>query len=144
MNETVVLDTSAILCVVRDEPGSDFVEARLDDAAAGRLVAAASFISLTEILYTTSRVAGKRRADELIAVVKAWPLEFVYPDEALAIAAGEIKAQFSLSFADAFVAATARARNALLVHKDPEFETLRSAIRLKPLPCKPAKAPAKR
>ena len=40
------------------------------------------------------------------------------------------------SEADAFVAATARETNATLLHKDPEFESLRGRIKLKALPYK--------
>lgn len=133
----VVLDTSAIFSLLRDEPGSDFVEARLKEAAAGKAVVVASFVSLTEIFYNTMQLADRRRADELLALVKAWPVEFIYPDEALCLAAGEIKALFRISFADAFVAATARETNAVLLHKDPEFESLRGTVRLKALPYKP-------
>jgi hypothetical protein len=46
----VVLDISAILSVIQDEPGADFVEARLEEGASGKIAIAASFISLTEIL----------------------------------------------------------------------------------------------
>jgi predicted nucleic acid-binding protein len=132
----VVLDTSAIFAVLRDEPGSDLVEARLNDAAAGKALIAASFVSLTEIFYNTIQLADRKRADELLAIVKSWPIKFIYPDEALCLAAGEIKALFPLSFADAFVAATARETNALLLHKDPEFESLRGTLKLKALPYK--------
>ena len=133
----VVLDTSAIFSLLRDEPGSDFVVARLNEASAGKTVVVASFVSLTEIFSNTMRLADRRRADELLAIVKSWPVEFIYPDEALCLAAGEIKALFRLSFADAFVAATARETNAVLLHKDPEFESLRGRVRLKALPYKP-------
>ena len=113
MNEAdVVLDTSAILSVIQDEPGADFVEARLEQAASGKIVIAVSF------------------------VIKSWPVEFVQSDEALCIAAGEIKARFLVSFADAFVGATAQRLGALLIHKDPEFESLKSVIKLKALPYK--------
>lgn len=137
MNEAdVVLDTSAILSVIQDEPGADFVEARLEQGASGKIVIAASFVSLTEILYKTIQLADKRRADELVAVIKSWPVQFVHSDEALCIAAGEIQARFLVSFADAFVAATAERFGALLIHKDPEFESLKSLIKLKALPYK--------
>ena len=64
MNEAdVVLDTSAILSVIQDEPGADFVEARLEEGASGKIVIAASFVSLTEILYKTIQLADKRRAE---------------------------------------------------------------------------------
>jgi predicted nucleic acid-binding protein len=132
----VVLDTSAIFSVLRNEPGADFVEARLNEAAAGKTHISASFVSLTEIFYNTIRLADRRRTDELLALVKSWPVEFIYPDEALCLAAGEIKALFPLSFADAFVAATARETNAVLLHKDPEFESLRGTVKLKALPYK--------
>lgn len=137
MNESdVVLDTSAIFSLLRDEPGADFVEARLKDATAGKLVVAASFVSLTEIFYNTVHLADKKRADEVVAIVKSWPMQFVYPDEALCLAAGEIKASFALSLADAFVAATARETNAVLVHKDSEFDSLRGTVKLRGLPYK--------
>ena len=137
MNEAdVVLDTSAILSVIQDEPGVDFVEARLEEGASSKIVIAVSFVSLTEILYKTIQLADKRRADELVAVIKSWPVEFVHSDEALCISAGEIKARFLISFADAFVAATAQRFGALLIHKDPEFESLKSVINLKALPYK--------
>ena len=138
MNEAgVVLDTSAILALIRDEPGAEFVEAKLEAVSAGKLVLMASFVSLTELFYITTQLGGARRAEELIAIVKSWPMRFIYPDEALCLLAGEIKAGFTVSFADAFVAATAQQANAVLIHKDPEFEALRSAVKLKALPYKP-------
>jgi uncharacterized protein len=86
--------------------------------------------------FQTIQLADKRRADELVAVIKSWPVEFVHSDEALCIAAGEMKARFLVSFADAFVGATAQRFGALLIHKDPEFESLKSVIKLKALPYK--------
>ena len=137
MNEVdVVIDTSAILTLIRDEPGSEFVEAKLDAASAGKIAVAASFVSLTELLYTATQLSGTRRAEELIAIVKSWPMRFIYPDEALCLLAGEIKASFAVSFADAFIAATAQQSAALLIHKDPEFEALRAILKLKALPYK--------
>jgi predicted nucleic acid-binding protein len=45
-------------------------------------------------------------------------------------------ASFHLSFADAIIAAVARLHEAVLVHKDPEFETLADEISLLNLPYK--------
>ena len=95
-----------------------------------------SFASLTEIFYNTLQLAERKRADELVATVKSWSVDVVYPDEALCLAAGELKASFRLSFADAFVAATAQLADALLLHKDPEFEALRGKVKLQALPYK--------
>ena len=44
-----------------------------------------------------------------------------------------------VSFADAFVAATAQRLDATLVHKDPDFDALKGIIKLHALPPKPGK-----
>jgi len=47
-----------------------------------------------------------------------------------------LKAAHKVSFADAFVAATALRLKATLVHKDPEFDALKNVIQLEALPPK--------
>jgi predicted nucleic acid-binding protein len=131
-----VLDTSAIVCLLEDEPGADVVEERLTAAQAGKIQLGLSCVSLVEVYYKAHQSEGQQHAVQLVAMMKSWPVECVYPDEALCLAAGEIKALFSLSFAEAFVAATAREAKAVLFHKDPEFESLRGTVRLRALPYK--------
>ena len=50
--------------------------------------------------------------------------------------AGQVKANYKLSFADARVAATALEFDAILVHKDPEFLELKNRIKMLELPYK--------
>ena len=139
-----VLDTSAILCLLEDEPGADVVEQKIAAAEAGNIKLGASFVSLTETFYITHLSQGQARAQEFVAVVKSWPMEIIYPDESLCLAAGEIKATHSVSLADAFVAATAHLASAVLIHKDPEFEALKGTISLQALPYKPPTKKASR
>ena len=131
-----VLDTSAIVCVLEDEPGADVVEERLTAAQAGKIQLGASCVSLVEVYYKSYQSQGQHHASHLVTIMKSWPVDFVFPDEGLCLAAGEIKALFPLSFADAFVAATARETKAVLFHKYPEFELLRGMVSLKALPYK--------
>lgn len=131
-----VLDTSAIICLLEDEPGADLVEQKVAAAEAGKIKLGASFVSLTEAFYITHLSQGKPRAEEFVAVIKSWPMQIIYPDESLCFAAGEIKATYSVSLADAFVAATAQLTSAILIHKDPEFEPLKGTISLQALPYK--------
>lgn len=133
----VLLDTSALLALLEDEPGADAVEGHLEDAEAGRTEVFASFASLTEVYYVTHQEQGVQKAEEFTAIVQGWPVAFVFPDEAMAIAAGKLKARHSISFADAFVAASAQQLGAALVHKDPEYESLAGLVTLAPLPYKP-------
>lgn len=58
-----------------------------------------------------------------------WPIdwrtsEWIHEDEALPRRAAEIKATHRLSLADAWIGACAMQQDALLMHKDPEFEAL--------------------
>ena len=131
-----VLDTSAIVCVLEDEPGADVVEERLTAAQVGKIHLGASCMTLVEVYYKAHQSEGQQHASQLVTMIKSWPVEIVYPDEELCLVAGEIKALFPLSFADAFVAATARETKAVLFHKDPEFESLHGTISLKALPYK--------
>lgn len=51
--------------------------------------------------------------------------------------ADRVKASHRLSLADAIIAAFALRQNAVLVHKDPEYEALAGEVELEALPYKP-------
>jgi ribonuclease VapC len=76
----------------------------------------------------------------LIALIKSWPVVWVYPDEKTLLQAGKIKASHRLSVADALIAAVAKLHQATLVHKDPEFEPLAGDVSLLSLPFKKKKS----
>jgi len=128
--EGYVLDTSAILAFLGGEQGADSVERLLRAARAGRIQVLVCSISLMEVFYTALRAKGEDEAVRLLALVRAWPLEWVYPDEKALLKAGRLKASYRLSVADALIAAVARLHRAKLVHKDPELEALKGKIEL--------------
>jgi len=136
VDDRYVLDTSAILTLVDDEEGSDEVERLLRGSRTGRLQAFACSITLMELFYTALREKGEDEAVMLSALVKAYPLEWLYPDEKTLLQAARLKATHALSVADALIAATAKLRGAVLAHKDPEFEALRKEVVLLSLPFK--------
>ena len=139
MADAVVFDTSAFLTLTGDEPGADTVQDFITDALAGELDLHASFVSLTEIEYITRQKEGEQTAHRRLADIKALPIHWHHSDEALCGEAAKLKAAHKISFADAFVAATAQRLNATLVHKDPEFAALGDVIKQHPLPPKAAK-----
>nr|CAI64266.1 hypothetical protein [uncultured archaeon] len=57
-------------------------------------------------------------------MVKRLPIEFVQVDERIALIAGRVKATYSVSYADAFVVATAIMKEATIVTGDPEFKSI--------------------
>lgn len=136
MIESVVLDSSAVLAYVDDEDGADEVGRHLLSARKGRLKLYASFVTLTEVRYLTMQEKDEASADYLVGLIKSWPLNWVHSDERHCLLAARYKAEHSLSLADAFVAATADFLDAVLLHKDPEFEPLSGEIRLRALPYK--------
>ena len=136
MADAVVLDTSAILALTGNEPGADEVHMHLTDAIAGRIRLYASFVSLTEVEYITLQVRGAETARQRLADLSASPIEWLHSDAALCSAAAKLKAAHKISFADAFVAATAQRFDALLIHKDPEFQTLAGVVKQQMLPPK--------
>lgn len=133
--EVFVLDTSALLALKESEPGADDVEEILRDHGKKGAVYA-SFMSVMELAYVIEQEQGESESRRAVLQLKQLPLQIVESDEPLGLAAARIKAAHKLSVADAWVAATAERLGAVLVHKDPEFQPLAKAIRLRPLPFK--------
>ena len=117
-----VLDSFAILAYLGDEEGADKVELLIENAERDKIRLFMCYVNLGEVYYITAREFGTVRANEIIAIVKRLPIEFVEVDEGLVLTAGRVKAMYSLSYADAFVVATAIDKNATIVTGDREFE----------------------
>ena len=130
------LDTSAVIAYFTEEPGSDEVERLLAQAGRGRIRVFASFMTYMEVLYRFWRRHGERAGKGAYLRLKALPIHHVEVSEELLLGASRIKALHDLSVADAWIAATASLTRSRLVHRDPEFRTLRSAISLLELPAK--------
>ena len=128
-----VLDTSAIFCLTEKEKGFEEVKELLREHESH-----ASFASFMEFYYVNHQEFGEARAEELYQQLLQLPIQPVESDPPLGLLAGRIKAGFRLSFADAWVAATAERLNAVLVHKDPELDVLQDRLRMLRLPSKKA------
>ena len=117
-----VLDAFAVLTYLGDEEGADKVEELLGRAKSGEVKLIMNYVNLGEVYYIIAREFGVAKANEAIAVIKKWGLEFVGVDESLSLTAARIKATHNLSYADAFVVATAISRKGAIVTGDREFE----------------------
>ncbi|MBI5554294.1 MAG: PIN domain-containing protein [Elusimicrobia bacterium] len=142
MAKNYLLDTSAIFVYTKSEEGSNKIEYLLSLGEKGTHTIYLSLISLMEIYYITWQSKNESLAKELIALVKALPLQLVELNEKIVLAAGRIKANHRLSVADAIIAATAIEKDAVLVHKDPEFESISEYIEILTLPYKTTKKDA--
>ena len=133
MADRYVLDTSAIFCLTEKEEGFEEVKGILREHETH-----ASFASFMEFYYVNRQESGEARAEELYQQLLQLPIRAVESDPPLGLLAGRIKATHRLSFADAWVAATAERLDAVLVHKDPEMDTLKDRLRMLRLPSKRA------
>jgi predicted nucleic acid-binding protein len=120
-----VLDTSAVLALRSNEAGAGRVESLLRAARAGRVQVLLSFMTRMEIIYRVSSDEGAAEAASAIRLLDATRVAWVSCEEAILQQAARIKAGGALSVADAWIAATALERDAVLLHKDPEFTRLR-------------------
>lgn len=133
-----VLDTSALLAFIQQEPGGEQVLEILGSRVDGEVHEPASeeasreappvylpFISLMECDYQLRRRLGPYESERLLRMLRAWPVELVESSERWRREAARIKAEHSLSLADAWIAGLAFLRSARLVHRDPEYDGIR-------------------
>lgn len=126
-----VLDTSALLAFMTGEDGADQVEKILLGKENRAFI---PWVVLFEVYYITKRTRGEKEADRRFVLIKELPASILWQmEEPDVLASARIKAQFRISFADSIIAATAFRLDAILVHKDPEYERLSGMIKLRSL-----------
>ncbi len=131
-----ILDSSAFIALFEDEEGAEIVQNLLEEARNGNIVVFASFVSYTEIFYVTYQEEGEEEACRRINLMNELAMTRIDSSHELGIKAGKLKAIHRISFADAWVAATALMLDATLVHKDSEFEVLEDELEMLRLPYK--------
>ncbi len=76
-------------------------------------------------------------ANQRYALLKSLPSEILWEtNEAILLAVAHFKASHHLSLADSIIAAYVSEHNAVLLHKDPEYEVLKNDVMLESLPYK--------
>ena len=117
-----LFDTSALLALRDNEPGADRVADLLGAAIDGGPACHGCFMSLMEVLYRVWKDEGEMAGRTAYAVCQQMGISWQHENSTFLQRAAEVKARFPLSLADAWIAATALELDAVLVHKDPEFE----------------------
>jgi len=68
------------------------------------------------------------RTQDALALIRQLPIQILAVDEQAVFSAAHIKANFTLSYADAFAVAAAINERAVILTGDPEFEAVKSII----------------
>lgn len=130
--ESFVLDTSALLTLIEDEPGADRVAEVLTHEKV-----LLPWVVLLETVYISRQERGEPEAERRYALLKQLRADILWEaDEPTLLAAARFKADQRVSLADAVIAAFAARHGAILLHKDPEYEPLAPALRQESLPYK--------
>ena len=121
----VLLDTKPLIKLFAQEEGWESVRDILAKVEGDQLEAGISIVTLTEIYY---KYAQEGRPDLAIARTEqiryATYLKKFVIDEDVAVKAGEFKGKYHLPIADAFIAASAHLKGAILISDDPDFKKI--------------------
>lgn len=129
----LILDSYAILTYLQGEEGAARVKEIFQAAQSGEIAVYLPLINLGEILYIVERKRGLEEAHRTLSALRQLPLTILPANEDNVLAAAHIKAQFPISYADAFVIAAAHRLDAKILTGDPEFDAVRYLVEIEKL-----------
>ncbi len=126
----VVFDSWAVLAYLQGEASALKVrDILLSPENGGALLM--SVVNLGEIWYAIARRISSEEADISVQEVMNWGIEVVDADWTLSRQAAVFKSKYKISYADAFAAALAKTRDAVLLTGDNEFKQIEKEIKIK-------------
>lgn len=125
-----LLDSFAVLAWIQDEDGSQFVEDLLYRAQEHQEEVLLNIINLGEVLYRCARIQDMSFARDILEKIKLLPIR-IYPcSNELILEAAEIKAEYPIAYADAFIVATALREDARIITGDPDFRKVEHLVQV--------------
>jgi len=125
-----LFDSHALLAFFQKEEGAQIVASILNQLRAQRLNRLICVINLGEIIYLTKRRFGDEKKIEVLGRIHQLGFKILPVPDSLVYQAAEIKAQYPMSYADAFAVACAQEHSAVLVTGDPEFKAVSHLIKI--------------
>jgi predicted nucleic acid-binding protein len=129
-----ILDSFAVLAYLRGEHAGKQVRDVLDLANSGECRIMFSLINLGEVVYIIEQRSGLAQAQEILILLQHAPIDFVEADRTAILAAAHIKANYPLSYADAFVVAAALSYSGSILTGVPEFHAVENLVSVEWLP----------
>ncbi|MGD0413990.1 MAG: type II toxin-antitoxin system VapC family toxin [Terriglobales bacterium] len=122
--KTYVLDASALIAFLRDQPGASRVDELLREAMRGRTRVLMSAVNYGEVYGLILRQNGQEQAWAAIQAVSPLSIEVLDTTPQRACRAADMKVKHNLYYADSFAAALAIEHQATLVTSDSDFRKL--------------------
>ena len=130
MSANIVLDSFALVSFFHKEPGWERVKEVFYSLSSENRHAILCIINWGEFYYIVQRRAGKIKTDETLALLEQLPASILSVDDGLVREAADIKADFAVSYADAFCFATARRSEAEILTNDPKFKLVEHLVKI--------------
>lgn len=125
-----VLDSYSLLAYAEQEKGADEVGNILKKALEDKAELFLCVINWGEMYYIALREGGKERAELYKNTFARYPITIVEANKETTLQAAEYKAFYRISYANAFAAALAKTKKAILVTGDKEFKVLDGEIKI--------------
>lgn len=110
-----------MLAFLDQESGFEKVRSLLREAERSNQPLLMNEINIGEVYYITAKDRSFDLADDFLRRLDTLPIQTVGNSFAHVLEAAKVKANFPISYADAFAVATAMRMNAVIVTGDPEF-----------------------
>ena len=132
--KTYVLDASALLRYLENEPGAIRVEQLLNEARLGNCHLHMSAVNWGEVSYVLRRKFSGSDAEAIVGRLRLLPITVAAAAMLDAEEAAAMKRQYAMPYADAFAAALAAQRSATLVTADHDLRACAHALKVEFLP----------
>ena len=128
MSDQYILDSYAVLALLGKEPGHDRVFELLNRSKKGKAWVAMTWVNVGEVAYIVQRRRDISHVHQILANLESSKVVFVGVEQQLALKAADLKAEFPIAYADAYAAALAEIKGAVLITGDPEFKVLENKL----------------
>ncbi len=125
-----VFDSHALLKFFQKEEGCETVARLIEQSRKSKTERFLCAINLGEIIYATKRAFGDQKKIEVLAHIERLQFTIIPATNEMVFQAAEYKAQYSISYADCFVLASAVERKAVIVTGDPEFKKVEHLVKI--------------
>ena len=125
-----LFDAFPLLCWLQEEPGYELVDNLLTEAETGKSSISMHIINLGEVFYRLCRVSSMKRGEEILEKIRLLPIRILSISDEEVMAAAKIKAQYPISYADAFAVAKALQSGAMVVTGDPEYKKVSKIVEI--------------
>jgi len=123
-----IFDSYALLKFFQKEKGHEKVVHLLEEIKKTGTTKYINAINLGEIIYSTKREFGDQKKLEVLANIERLNFSILPVSNILIFQAAEYKAEYSISYADCFILASALEHKAIIVTGDPEFKKVQHLV----------------